>query len=92
MGRLRDDDVARIAAAVTARAPEREPQGWLERTVHRRILVHTVRDQSIEGILREECVDGLLLWQAKMQGRNPILLSGDVFVPRAEVAFVQVIQ
>lgn len=89
MRRLSDEDVARVAAAVTARGPEPEPENWLERQVHRKILVHTIRDKSFEGILREECRDGVLLWNATLHAKPPIPLSGDTFVPRQEIAFVQ---
>lgn len=65
---------------------------WLEEAVHRRIAVHTVADQTFEGILRLAAEDGLLLWNASLAGPEPVPLDGEVFVPRAQVLFIQTVR
>lgn len=65
---------------------------WLDEAIHRRLAVHTVADQSFEGILRLAADDGLLLWNASLAGDVPVPLDGEVFIPRAQVLFVQTLR
>lgn len=74
-----------------------EPAEWYDRAIHRRIVVHVAGDDntesfSIEGTLHLAAEDGVLLWGAKMTGPKPVDLSGEVFVPRARVLFVQTVR
>lgn len=65
---------------------------WLDQAIHRRILVHTGDDRSIEGILTLAADDGLLLWSAVLKGKPEVPLSGEVFIPRSQVLFVQTVR
>lgn len=78
------------APSVPVRPPAPEPAQWLEQAEHRRLTVHTVADQSIQGTLRLAAPDGLLLWSVKMLTKNgAVQMEGEVFIPREQVAFVQ---
>jgi hypothetical protein len=69
------------------------PVNWLEQATHRRVTVHTVKDQSIEGTLVLAADDGLLLWSAQMLSNpRPVQLDGEVFIPRGQVLFVQTVR
>lgn len=88
--RLKSDDILRIADAV--RPPRDEPGDWLDRATHRKIIVNTKDGgTSIEGVLRETHRDGLLLWNAQVMSRNPVNLTGEVFIPKEQVLFVQTV-
>lgn len=67
-------------------------RGWLERTLRKRIVLHTLDDKSIEGTLWEQTSDGVILRAAVLKGENTapdVSMAGEVFVPRANVAFAQ---
>jgi hypothetical protein len=91
MRRLRDDDIARLReVVVAARGPEPEPENWLDRATHRRIIVHLIGDHSITGTLVLNASDGLLLWAAQLLLHpTPETLGGEVFIPLEQVLFVQ---
>jgi hypothetical protein len=67
------------------------PAGWLDRVMKKKILVHTRQDQSIEGVLMEQAVDGIILRASALLGENGkrTTMGGEVFVPRENVAFAQ---
>ena len=65
---------------------------WLEEATHRRLAVHTLDERTFEGVLRVAADDGLLLWNAALAGDTPIVLEGEVFVPRSNVSFVQTLR
>jgi hypothetical protein len=73
-------------------APEDEAD-WLAKAIMRRMLVHTTDDKTIEGNLFAVAPDGVVLVAAQYrEGEKPMTLAGHVFIPRAKVAFTQVIQ
>lgn len=65
---------------------------WLERAIHRRVIVHCADDRSIEGVLVLAADDGLLLWSAKLLGKPEVDLAGEVFVPRSQVLLIQTVR
>lgn len=91
--------VAIAAAAWTSRArpvdgelQELEtgpPDGWLAGRLHRRVIVHTADERSIEGLLVGEWPDGLVL-RAATYLETGAELAGEVWVPRRQVLFAQV--
>lgn len=89
MGRL-EVEFGEWATAVKEAAAE--PTGWLERTVAKRITVH-MKDggPTIEGLLVDAAVDGLVLRQAKILAPNnkSLEMAGEVWVPRKQVMFTQ---
>jgi hypothetical protein len=94
MARLREGDLAQLREMFAPpHGPEPEPENWLERTVHRRIIVHTPTGESIEGTLVHAHADGVLLWSAKfLLHPTPVDLDGEVFIPRDQVLFVQTVR
>lgn len=81
--------VALVAAAIAVerhRHCSREPAGWLGEAVRRRLLIHTVDGQTIDGQLARVDADGLVLAPAMWEGYE---LGGQVWVPRERVAWAQ---
>lgn len=68
-----------------------ERRKWLSRQYSRRVIVHTTQDTSIEGTLLSTTVDGVVLRAAKLLDAEPTELGGDVFVPVAQMHFIQVV-
>ena len=64
---------------------------WLERVMKKRIVVHLVNDQSIEGSLMEITSDGIILRAAKLllPDGKATPMKGESFIPREKVAFAQ---
>lgn len=62
---------------------------WLRSKVCFRVIVHTVEDTSIEGILTAEAPDGLVLESAALIGDTRTPLAGQTFIPRAQIHLVQ---
>ncbi|MGP8180845.1 MAG: hypothetical protein ACLP1E_08715 [Acidimicrobiales bacterium] len=64
---------------------------WLERMMRERVVVHTLKGDSIEGLLSETGNDGVVLHVAVMLQRegNGIPLAGEIWIPREQVAFAQ---
>lgn len=90
--RLSDDDLRRLKEVLLPE-PEPDTPRWLEQATHRRVLVHTTSDDSVEGILQLAAEDGLLLWGAQMVVKgNRVKLDGEVFVPKGQVRFVQTVR
>lgn len=65
--------------------------GWLRHQTYRRVLVSTTDDQTFDGLLAVEARDGLVLRSASLivDGRAPIAISGEAFIPRERVLLVQ---
>lgn len=59
---------------------------WFKRVLHERLIIHTLANLSIEGLLTEVGKDGIVLKTAKMANTD---LAGDIYIPREQVAFVQ---
>lgn len=68
------------------------PPTWFERVSKKRIVVHLRNDQSIEGVLWEHTLDGVILRAAKLLGNDgkQTPIAGETFVPREQVAFAQI--
>lgn len=91
--------VAILCAAWTSRARSVDgelaelvsepPDGWLSQRMHRRVIVHTADERSIEGLLAGEWPDGLVL-RAATYLETGAELAGEVWVPRRQVLFAQV--
>lgn len=78
-----------LAVGASRPSPELEVEGgWLEEIVHRQIVVHTTESNTFHGLLESVWDDGLLLKAVRMVDAD-VALAGDVFVPRAMIAFVQ---
>lgn len=88
----RHDDVEDLQARLEEVEIELDNGRWLESVIARRITVHTSTNASIEGSLASTTADGLLLKAARMLGGTDgkgTPMAGDVFIPRTNVAFVQ---
>jgi len=64
---------------------------WLDARTLSRIIAHTTDDQSIEGLLDHVGDDGITLRAAKLLGDHPVEMSGETWVPRSKVLFVQTV-
>ncbi len=71
--------------------PAPEPEAWLQRVLKRKVIVHLVSDQSIEGVLMEHLPDGVILRAASLLGPHDTRTSmaGEVWTPRGQIAFMQ---
>lgn len=64
---------------------------WLKQCTLQKVLVHTRDDRTIEGALSRVGRDGLVLLEARYHdGGGQVPMAGHVYVPREQVAFVQV--
>lgn len=73
----------RGAAAPTSR-------DWLDEQLTRELVVHTVDNQTVRGLLDRVSPDGVVLAAARYLGpEGEIDLAGELFVPRAKVRFIQ---
>ena len=67
--------------------------GWLRLKTRRKVVVHLTDSNTVEGLLRRSAPDGLVLEAAQYHDtERPVPLSGDVFLPRDRVSFVQVLR
>ena len=66
-------------------------RSWLKGVVQQRIIVHTISDQSIDASLVAVMKDGIVLRAAKLLSNvgPATAMSGEVFVPRGNIAFAQ---
>lgn len=65
---------------------------WFKRVLKKRIIVHTVTDQSIQGVLMEQTHDGVILRAAELlraEGQKATSMAGETFIPREQIAFAQ---
>jgi hypothetical protein len=64
---------------------------WLDRVMRKKVVLHTLNDQSIEGVLMEQTVDGVILRASVLLGSDGkrTTMAGEVFVPRENIAFAQ---
>lgn len=66
---------------------------WLPARTLKTVTVHTTQDQTFEGLLAAVSPDGLVLRAAKFVGEHDqIPLSGETFIPKGQVSFVQVVK
>lgn len=64
---------------------------WLKRVQTRKIIIHSLNDSSIEGLLVRSWHDGVTLRSASLlnSGSDPTPMAGEVFIPREQIALVQ---
>lgn len=79
-----------VVVAVTLAAVEylRRQRPWTTRQVGRQMIVHSA-DGSIQGVVIERAVDGLVLDAAQHLGTRE-KIHGRMFVPWSQVLYVQV--
>lgn len=67
------------------------PVRWLRRQFLQRVLVHSSTGQTFEGLLAGSARDGLVLRAVTLldDGGGKVPLSGEIFVPREKVLFLQ---
>lgn len=67
-------------------------KSWLKSVTARKMIVHQLNDASIEGLLVGTYQDGLLLRSAALlnSGSTPTTMAGEVFIPREQVALIQI--
>lgn len=79
------------APPAEAATPQPGPASWLDQKMARRLVVHTTDDRSIEGLLESVGPDGVTLRAARLMGKPPVELGGEIWLPRETVAFVQTV-
>lgn len=66
--------------------------GWLHSRRRRGVVVHTIEGaHTFSGVLAKSASDGLVLIDATLVDEGG-KLQGDVFIPREQVRFIQVIR
>lgn len=73
------------------RKAQSEPSEWLERVTTKKIIVHQKNNASIEGLLVLNLRDGIVLRSASLlnSGAASTPMAGEVFIPREQIALVQ---
>lgn len=66
--------------------------GWLRRQLSTQCVIHTLDGQSMAGFLEEVASDGVILRAAEYLGEQRTQIGGEVWVPRARIAWVQVVR
>jgi hypothetical protein len=72
--------------------PPAPASSWLVRVLRKRIIVHTLDDKSIEGVLMEVVEDGVILRAAKLLGATrpqDVAMAGETWVREANISFAQ---
>jgi hypothetical protein len=78
------------AAAAVAIAAAWHYAFGISRYVRRRVVIHTIDEQSLRGRLVSVTVDGITLEEAELlAGSEVAVIQGRTFVPRANVSWVQ---
>lgn len=74
-------------------AERREPAEWLSRVTTRKILFHLRNNTSVEGFLKSNHSDGVVLLSPAMRvpDADPVQMGGEVFIPRANILLAQLI-
>lgn len=68
-------------------------RGWLKQQLATDVVVHTVDNSTLRGLLEDTARDGIVLRAARfLDGGNGdgVHLAGELFVPRDKIAFIQV--
>lgn len=70
------------------------PGRWFKQALKKKIVVHLVNDQSIEGALMATTRDGVILRAGVLLGADGkrTQMAGETFIPREKVAFAQLDQ
>ena len=91
VGELREEIEALTSELERLRAAQVATTSWMESVRARRITVHCLNGSSIDGSLTATMDDGVILRAAQLlnpdQTTTP--MAGEVFIPRINVAFVQ---
>jgi hypothetical protein len=66
-------------------------RNWLQTRKRDRVIVYTVGGDTHDGLLHEVAHDGLVLWDVRLQSDQGIALGGEVYIPKDQVRFVQVV-
>jgi hypothetical protein len=71
--------------------PVEQELSWLESVMTKRLVVHLVSGQSMEGSLSAITADGIILRAAKLllPEQKSTGMAGEVYIPREQVAFAQ---
>lgn len=81
---------AAAAALAVALVAMRRPTRWLDQTVRRRVVVHTLDGETLSGLLLVVAEDGIVLDPAQLHdAAEPTALAGGAFVPRGRIKFTQ---
>ncbi len=65
---------------------------WLRQLTLQKIHVTTLEEQTFEGLLATEAPDGVVLTAATLHTpEGPVPMAGAVFLPREQIAFVQIV-
>ena len=66
---------------------------WVKKHQLQRVLVHTVGNETIDGLLLGEEPGAIILVQSSFvdssDSAGPVPMAGEVYVPRGRVAFIQ---
>ncbi len=66
-------------------------RSWLRTRLRRNVYVHTTQSTTIRGVLQTVGGDGVVLSAAVfLESADPVPMAGDVFIPKANVAFIQI--
>lgn len=87
------EELVRVMSQLAARLEEPTKElsdgGWLEGVTHRRMTIHTKDDKSYEGLLQVAAPDGVVLWAAKLLGKQELELEGQIWIPRTNIHMIQ---
>lgn len=64
---------------------------WVDEVTFDRVLVFTVDDDTIEGVITDVFVDGLQMEDARLlrAHENPVPFAGTIFISKSKIKFVQ---
>lgn len=64
---------------------------WLKSKLRNRVVVYTLDDKTLSGVLSVSAPDGVVLINAIAHDSQDVPLPGEVFVDRANVRYIQVV-
>lgn len=68
---------------------------WLKTKIRKKAIVYTVEGKSLEGWLVDTDREGVVLNDVHLHAdtmNQPVPMPGDVFVPRHQIEFVQIVR
>ena len=63
---------------------------WLKDKVRNRAVVYTTDDRVLEGLMTDVADEGIVLNDTTIHDGAEVPLTGDVFIPRENIRFVQI--
>lgn len=66
-------------------------RNWLKTRIRSRVVVYTIDDQVVEGLMTALAGDGVVLASTVLRSDSDVPLQGDLFIPTAKVRFIQVV-